>query len=76
MFGSAHVGYLLGHAAKAGEPEVASIFLRTRCLLDTHADTALGRVDLVDRKTSHFCRIPDKEYTLAYMVELCTLCPG
>ena len=45
MFGLAHVGYLLGHAAKAGEPELASIFLRTQCLSDTHADTGLGQVE-------------------------------
>jgi hypothetical protein len=51
MYGLAHVGYLLSHAAKAGEPKLASIFLRIQCLSDTHADTGLGQVDLVDRKT-------------------------
>lgn len=40
---------------RAGEPKLASIFLTTQCLSDTHADTGLGQVDLVDRKTSHFC---------------------
>ena len=36
---------------RLGEPKLASIFLRTQCLSDTRADTGLGQVDLVDRKT-------------------------